>query len=172
MGLLKRLFRKSKSSEADIFQTSLQIKEEGKTIKIYVCNGCAIELLNTMEDIFGNGDIYCSECMKINDQVKVYLIKANIFEVFVYSYPWNPYIRSYAPPIKQWLPTYQADTGGINLDRNISKRDIPLDTIYASITLAMSQHGSFTFYANIPALIAINEKINMLCAYVSDDVVK
>ena len=159
MGLLSKLLGRCKPHGSD---------ESQPPREACVCKECGKGIPSVRKEMVDNGTIYCKECTTAQEPIKEYFTRSNEFEVFVYAIPWNPAIRAYAYHGQGWLPTYQADTSGFNLHRHVSRNQIPGDAMLASITLAISEHGSFTYYRNKPAFIAMQE-VGLLCAYVPED---
>lgn len=161
MGILDLLRLKIKKWKIHPRSTSEVITEVPKAC---ICKKCGNDIPIT-EDIVNNKEIYCSECTTKNEVIKK-CISSHSYEVFVYTIP-CPAIRAYCRG-RQWLPTYQADTQ-CKLDRTVSTDKIPPGATFASITLAISQHGSITYMEKVPALLALRKDVGLLCAYVPKD---
>lgn len=157
MGLFRNLFRVTKSRNRDLSRP---------TEEPCLCSGCGNALPSIMSEIVDAETISCPMCTKKHKLLDERYPEYDEFEVLVYALPWNPAIQAYAYRGQQWLPTYQADTRRSTLERFVRRDEIPQTPIFATITLAISEHGSFTYYNGRPALIALLKQANLLCAYV------
>jgi hypothetical protein len=169
MRFLGRLFGRGKRRKASSLGPFLQAQKTQEPPRPRPCRGCGRDLPPVVKVVFDEGDTYCPDCARANAYVAGLRRKHGSYEVFVYSQPENAYIRSYAPPWRQWLPTYQADTGGFALERTVARDAIPSGAMFGPISAEVSQHGSFTHYGNLPAFVAVHQPTGLLCAYVPED---
>lgn len=167
MNVWERLLGRKPYKETHVSSNSILPQAIHALPNFCVCKGCNKEIVFVLEKMVHNGTIYCSECTMKTVPIEKYF--SGTYEVFAYTFPWNPAIKAYSRG-PQWLPTYQAETGGLNLDRRVKREAIPSGYVFASITLAISQHGSFTYYEDVDALISIRKDFKLICAYVPEEV--
>ncbi len=127
------------------------------------CRVCGKKIPVPPPELTGTRDSLCGSCAEAAKSLPA----AGSYEVFVYSIPWNEYLRRNCSG-KQWLPPYQADTGSRSIDRDVGRDRLPDATVFALIKVAVFQHGSPAYF-KVPALVAIREDTGYWCAYIPNE---